>query len=328
MLTMLSRLGAGLALMTLICSTGFAQQNLVVNGSFETPLAQDVAWPGYFVDTGVAIPGWDVNGNYGLNNNRTDAQADGQRNPFHGGGRPIPDGNQVLFIQNPGGSINTFRLQQNINGLEDGEWYQLILYTAIRPNRVPMLMRVRIGENNLNLTQSADDNYIPVTANVITEPYERHEFMFQWNSATLGGPRLRIQVRKPEEGDSTILFDNIQIRKINLEVSISGPSLVESRNNVVLTANVTGALDPEYQWYRNGVLLAGQTNSTLVLLDVTPDDSANYSVFVSDGDRTAEASIQLVVTAGLPVSNTYALLILCALMLLVALKHITRKRVL
>lgn len=336
------RFRLGLCLLALLCS-GAVAQNLVENGSFETPLAQEVAWPGYFVGTGVEIPGWTAQGNYGLNNNRTDSPDDGQRNPFLGAGRPIPDGDQVLFVQNPDGSTNRFRIQQFIEGLEDGEWYQLIFYTAVRPNLPPWWMRARIGTENLNLTRSGTpwDWYVPVTANIGTEPFERHEYLFQWDSELLGTPRFRIQFEVQEEGDSAILFDNIQIRKVNLDVTISGPSIAEFGGNVVLTAKMTGAYENDeifetsstqityegatFQWYRNGVLLAGETNSTLVLLDVTPDDSAEYSVFVSANDRTAEASLQLMVASGLPISNTYVLLVLCALLMLVATIHFTRK---
>lgn len=309
----ITKAGLGLCVLMLLCGVALAQDNLVVNGSFETPLAESVAWPGYFV--GVAdIDGWSANGNFGLNNNRTDSADDGQRNPFHGGGRPIPDGNQVLFIQPPDSSGAVYRLQQIINGMEDGEWYRIIFYTAIRPGRDPMEVRLEFGGNNVELIP-----WTLVTNNGADEPYVRFEHLFQYRSTDFTTTRLRIQTRLPEgeEYDSTILFDHVQMYRVPLSVSVSGTALVTANNDVVLTAQAIAAGDTAtYQWFRNGVELVGETQSTLTLPNVVVDDTAIYSVTVTDGDRVATASFNLSVAPYLPVSGVPGLAILLGTVLL------------
>ena len=57
---------------------------------------------------------------------------------------------------------------------------------------------------------------------------------------------------------------------------------VASGTTVTFTTMVTGASPLAYQWRRDGLSLAGATNSTLVLTNVTTSDSGSYSLLVTN----------------------------------------------
>ena len=46
-----------------------------------------------------------------------------------------------------------------------------------------------------------------------------------------------------------------------------------------------------YQWRKNGVNLAGQTNATLILTNVVPSSGGDYSVFVSNAAGGTVSSV-------------------------------------
>jgi len=52
--------------------------------------------------------------------------------------------------------------------------------------------------------------------------------------------------------------------------------------DVTFSAGVTGYGVLSYQWYRNGVLLADQTNTTLHLFNVTTNQEGVYILAVSN----------------------------------------------
>ncbi len=298
------RIGLGLCVLTLLCGVAMSQENLIVNGSFETPLAQSVQWPSYFQNV-ADVPGWSFTGaGWGHNNNLTGAQEDGQRSPFHGGGRPIPDGNQVLFMQGAGNKTAT----QTIEGMVEGEVYQIIYYVGIRPGNPGMDLTVTLGNVEL----------LPVTRITTNSgPYSRfeHEVVFDSN---VGTPTLTFFSNYEPGGDVTILFDHVQAYLVPFSAEISGPGLVAQGNQVVLTANLAALIgdNPTYQWYLDGVELVGETGATLTLLDVVIEDSGVYSVTVMDGDRVANSAFTLLVVESLPVSNWLTLIALSVLLVL------------
>lgn len=98
----------------------------------------------------------------------------------------------------------------------------------------------------------------------------------------------------------SVTFDNVQFNG-----AIGTPPVfslqpvsrtVTSGSNVSFTARVTNVTAPTYRWSRNRVPLnngngvTGATTATLSLADVTLDDSASYTVVVSNNGTTAEST--------------------------------------
>lgn len=75
---------------------------------------------------------------------------------------------------------------------------------------------------------------------------------------------------------------------------------VNSGANVSFIVIVTGGVSPyQYQWYKNGGLLSGQTNQTLSLTSVTSGSAGNYNVTITDSRGvvlTSNNALLLVVT--------------------------------
>ncbi|MBL9210757.1 MAG: immunoglobulin domain-containing protein, partial [Opitutaceae bacterium] len=69
---------------------------------------------------------------------------------------------------------------------------------------------------------------------------------------------------------------------------------------VTLSATATGSPTPAFRWRRNGVEIAGATNSTLVLPNVQPADAGDYTVVASNsaGSVTSAPATLTVVAAG------------------------------
>ncbi len=186
--------------------------NLVENPSFETPLATSVPWPGYFHDQTppVEIPGWTFTGSYGLNNNLGGSAEEGQRSPFHGEGRPIPDGDQALFQQ--GADAKT--AAQTIAGIEDGKVYEIVLHTAIRPGNAGMDLRVTFGALEL-LPETRFTN------NVGT--YMRLAYLVHYDSGVVGAPTLTFHSSYGPGGDVSILYDQVLVREVLSDAGVGGP---------------------------------------------------------------------------------------------------------
>ena len=65
---------------------------------------------------------------------------------------------------------------------------------------------------------------------------------------------------------------------------IAGPTDVSACENddVVLSVTVCGATPMNYQWYKDGIIMPGEINPTLTLLDIRPADAGAYHVDVSN----------------------------------------------
>ena len=69
-------------------------------------------------------------------------------------------------------------------------------------------------------------------------------------------------------------------------------------DNVTLSVTVCGAAPMVYQWYKDGAILFGETNPTLILLDIRPADAGAYYVDVSNpyggpiSSATANVTVQ------------------------------------
>jgi hypothetical protein len=293
-------------------SSMVSAQNLVVNGSFEEPDIDEVTNNvGYIQDQAdLSITAWTITPaarGHGLNDATT-------KTPFHGGGRPVPDGDQVLFIQ----GADTTTLAQVIEGLEEDNYYLLIFYTAIRPGNAGMNVSARIGDLELMEVTSIPENG--------TAPYHQYTIPFQYTSETVGAtPTLTFTSVWPDGGDVTVLFDNIQIRKPVLSADITGPTLVAQGTDVVLGTDLTEVTgDAEFQWYYNGVTLEGETGATLALLDVVIDDSGVYSVEITDAANSITVAYTLTVVESLPVSNLLVLALFVIVLLLIGTVSLRR----
>ena len=77
---------------------------------------------------------------------------------------------------------------------------------------------------------------------------------------------------------------------------------VAEGDTVVLQVSATGTLPITYQWRKNGVELPGATSDSLVLSNLTTDDSGNYSVRVSNawGDAISANAAVIVAYQALP----------------------------
>lgn len=58
---------------------------------------------------------------------------------------------------------------------------------------------------------------------------------------------------------------------------------------VTFTSNVIGGLGLEFEWFKNGASIDGESNSTLVIDSAVIADTANYSVAVTSGATTVES---------------------------------------
>jgi hypothetical protein len=61
---------------------------------------------------------------------------------------------------------------------------------------------------------------------------------------------------------------------------------VADRGYYMLSVVTVGLPPPEYQWFKDGQLLAGATNRQLTFLAVQPSDAGNYAVRVSNSNET------------------------------------------
>lgn len=91
----------------------------------------------------------------------------------------------------------------------------------------------------------------------------------------------------------------------NVAPSISGPNnqTVVQGNNATFTASVAGVPAPDLQWYKNGVVLPGETGASLTILNAQyPADAATYSLVATNvaGAQTNSATL----TVQVPVAIT------------------------
>jgi Immunoglobulin domain/PKD domain len=76
-------------------------------------------------------------------------------------------------------------------------------------------------------------------------------------------------------------------------------------STVHFSATVDGAVETAYQWYFDGVAIAGATDSTLTLTNVQPSSAGDYTVTITDmyGNSISNTAV-LIVTTTTPVSPT------------------------
>ncbi|MCX6923661.1 MAG: immunoglobulin domain-containing protein [Verrucomicrobia bacterium] len=70
--------------------------------------------------------------------------------------------------------------------------------------------------------------------------------------------------------------------------------------NATLTVTAGGSLPLGYQWYKNGSIMAGKTDSTLTLNNLTTQDTADYAVIVSNSFGSVTSAVARVTVAIVP----------------------------
>ncbi|HAR20514.1 MAG TPA: hypothetical protein DCR46_07620, partial [Cytophagales bacterium] len=91
-------------------------------------------------------------------------------------------------------------------------------------------------------------------------------------------------------------------------ISIGGSTTICEGTSLTFTANPNGAADPVlYEWYKNGIVIPGQTSKLLTFANPIMADSGSYSVKVkSSGSCTAASAASNVISIsviGLPLST-------------------------
>src|SRR4029450_13414347 len=62
-------------------------------------------------------------------------------------------------------------------------------------------------------------------------------------------------------------------------------------DTAVLYVLATGSIPLSYQWQKDGAPIGGPSGSSLILTNIQPGDSGNYSVLVSNGAGSATSDV-------------------------------------
>ena len=73
-------------------------------------------------------------------------------------------------------------------------------------------------------------------------------------------------------------------------ISISGPQTVPSGSSVDISVVPGGTADFTYQWFRNGMVIPGETGSTLSIQNVMTTNIGLYSCTVRNSEGSANSS--------------------------------------
>ena len=105
-----------------------------------------------------------------------------------------------------------------------------------------------------------------------------------------------------------VFSGNVPQAVTNLTVPVSATALVNQTvcpgDTAVFSTVASGTPPYSYAWLKNGVVLSGQTNSSLILMNASAGDAATYSVVVSGEMGTVTNSATL--TVNTPVTVTAA----------------------
>ena len=76
---------------------------------------------------------------------------------------------------------------------------------------------------------------------------------------------------------------------------------VEVTHNATFTTMVTGVGSNNftYQWRHNGIIISGETDDTLIIISVTPDDSGLYNCTLMNQYGDSDSSSALLVVNGM-----------------------------
>ena len=99
---------------------------------------------------------------------------------------------------------------------------------------------------------------------------------------------------------------------------------------VILQVSAAGTGTPSYQWYKNGVILSGQTTNILNIASVASSDEGNYYCVVTDSTGSTTSTIVTVnvqyvsptTATDTPTLPQWALILLACLLFIVALRKL------
>jgi hypothetical protein len=251
----------------------------IVNPSFEVdPMPP---FPGYGPITGW-IPGDGIETSYGINEFGM---------PFAGNGA-VPDGTNVAFIQHNGS------LSQDISGFRVGSQYWLIYRENARHGCCG-------GTASLTVTVGGETIVAPHSVTPVggVNPYR----LIASDVFTAREETLPLKFFKDGDGDVTPLIDLIEIIEVPPNTP---PGITEQPNSqradpgesVTFTGAAVGSAPMFFQWWFNGVKLNGQTNKTLTLPQVSPQQAGTYWFEVtSAAGWTRSSDAQLKVRSDVPI---------------------------
>ncbi len=288
------RTGAVMLVLMLGLSMVASAQNLVENWSFE---ADDFPGEvGYFPEEQTEITGWSHagDGRWGINRSG---------DPWFISGLNAPDGNQVLFVQKNTGTDGA-SVSQDIQGLQDGERYELSFYLNVRSGTAerPDMMDVRVTLGGEEL--------LPETRFQHQSTYHHISIPFFYTEAEYGAePTLSFHNSYAPGGDTSYTLDAVSIVPGEMSANISGPGMVVIGDTVTLTVEDDGIGDVSYFWSKDGVEIEDEEGNELVLENVTMDDAGVYTVTVTDDTGSVNVAFTLVIVEALPVSSHLALVL-------------------
>lgn len=255
-------------------------QVVVKNPSFEASGGL-FPFPGYFP----SIAGWDVaGGGRGVN-------IDGV-GPFTDNGRANA-GDLVLFLQGNGASIS-----QNLTGLVDGKKYI-----------VGLLMNGRncCSPEDTGISVSFNDN--PILEESFRPVGGANPFYVRQATFTAAGTEGVLKITGVNTGgDHTLLVDNVVVIPDtgSAPVVLSEPqaATVLAGGSVGLGVAAVGGGTLTYQWKRGGQAIAGATDATLTVDNITPALSGQYTVEVKNA-AGAVVSAAAAVTVLEPIAGLF-----------------------
>ena len=78
-------------------------------------------------------------------------------------------------------------------------------------------------------------------------------------------------------------------------ISISDPQTVSSGSSVTINVTVGGTPDDfTYQWFRNGILIAGETDSTLTIPSISTTDIGIYTCTPNNSRGSTNSSSTII----------------------------------
>jgi hypothetical protein len=255
---------------------------VVINPSFE---ASGTIVPGVGYLQPAPMAGWAFSGGgFGVNVPGRDPFSDNGSNP---------DQDAVLFMQNAGS------VTQTLTGLTPGKQYTVLFWVNPRNccSSPPIQTVVRVSFNDVVIDEETID---PVGG---SELYPAKQAVFTAD-ATEGV--LKIE-HAPDAGlDRSMVLDNLRVLPAGqippiILVQPQGAATVVRGENVTLSVSAMGADPLTYQWQLNGANLPGQTNTTLNLTAVTPQQGGQYSVLVHNNVGTKPSvAVPVVVSEKVP----------------------------
>jgi pectin methylesterase-like acyl-CoA thioesterase/PKD repeat protein len=112
----------------------------------------------------------------------------------------------------------------------------------------------------------------------------------------------------PSDYTVAAIFTNAYFTNLTNWMPVSLPVILQSPTNLVVSTGnpasfsvtASGLPVPTYQWWKNGAIIAGQTNATLTIASAQLSDVGNYFVVASNSAGTATSDTATLVLIGVP----------------------------